>query len=152
MTENEIKMIEKISNLSGDYKCYDNTISHEESLILDRLLTEIQQYRAIGTSTQIFEKIGGLDVELGKYHSIGTIEEFKALKHFESNYEHNLNAERNKAIDEFAERIKKEASDCGWNCQNVYGGSCDFVSCEECEISFLKDIDEIAEQMKGEEE
>ena len=57
MTENEQKIIEKISDLSGDYKCYDNTISHEESLVLDGLLSEIQQYRAIGT-----------------------IEEFKALK------------------------------------------------------------------------
>ena len=43
-------------------------------------LEEIQQYRAIGTPTQIYEKIGGLDVELGKYHAIGTIEELQELK------------------------------------------------------------------------
>lgn len=57
MTENEQKIINKISDLSGDYKCYDNRINHEESLVLDRLLSENQQYRAIGT-----------------------VEEFKALK------------------------------------------------------------------------
>lgn len=57
MTENEQKIINKISDLSGDYKCYDNRINHEESLVLDRLLSEIQQYRAIGN-----------------------VEEFKALK------------------------------------------------------------------------
>lgn len=45
-----------------------------------RLQKELEQYRAIGTPTQIYEKIGGLDVELGKYHAIGTIDEFKALK------------------------------------------------------------------------
>ena len=36
---------------------------------------EIQSYRAIGTPTQILEKIGGLCVELGKYACIGTVEE-----------------------------------------------------------------------------
>ena len=45
-----------------------------------KALEEVQAYRAIGTPTQIYEKIGGLDVELGKYASIGTVEEFKALK------------------------------------------------------------------------
>ena len=55
MTEAEV--IEHISNLAGDYKCWDKKINHEESLILYNLLEEIQQYRAIGT-----------------------VEEFKALK------------------------------------------------------------------------
>lgn len=55
MTENEV--FEHISNLAGDYKCFDEKISHQESLILCNLIEEVQQYRAIGT-----------------------IEEFKALK------------------------------------------------------------------------
>ena len=91
MTENEQKIINKISDLSGDYKCYDNRINHEESLVLDRLLSENQQYRAIGTVEEC-EK--AMDFELAKqdkmlaeviddylkYIKIGTIEEFKALK------------------------------------------------------------------------
>ena len=56
---------------------------------------------------------------------------------------------RNKAITDFAERIKKEAADGGWNCHSVYSGGCDYISCEKCESSFLKEIDEIAEQMKA---
>lgn len=55
MTENEV--FEHISDLAGDYKCFDEKISHQESLILCNLIEEIQQYRAIGT-----------------------VEEFKALK------------------------------------------------------------------------
>ena len=55
MTENEV--FEHIGDLAGDYKCFDEKISHQESLILCNLIEEVQQYRAIGT-----------------------IEEFKALK------------------------------------------------------------------------
>lgn len=57
MTENEVKVIKHINDLSGDYKCYDEKLTHEEALLLDKLLSEIQAYQAIGT-----------------------IEEFKALK------------------------------------------------------------------------
>lgn len=46
-----------------------------------KALEEIQQYRALGlTPTQIYEKIGGLDVELGKYHSLGTVEELRVAR------------------------------------------------------------------------
>lgn len=55
---------------------------------------------------------------------------------------------RNRAIDEFAEKIKKKGIEDGWNCDDVYGNSCGVVSCEECENIFLREIDEIAEQMK----
>ena len=47
MTENEV--LEHVSNLAGDYKCFDEKLTHEESLILCNLIEEIQQYRAIGT-------------------------------------------------------------------------------------------------------
>ena len=40
-------------------------------------LVQVEQYRALGTPTQILERIGGLDVELGKYACIGTVEELK---------------------------------------------------------------------------
>ena len=48
--------------------------------LMDKVVEELTEYRAIGTPTQILEKIGGLCVELGKYACIGTVEEFKALK------------------------------------------------------------------------
>ena len=102
MTENEQKIINKISDLSGDYKCYDNRINREESLVLDRLLSENQQYREIGTVEKIKEELDRLrndnecqglyftleerkalakqSRELSEYKAIGTIEEFKALK------------------------------------------------------------------------
>ena len=47
MTENEV--FEHIGDLAGDYKCFDEKISHQESLILCNLIEEVQQYRAIGT-------------------------------------------------------------------------------------------------------
>lgn len=40
-------------------------------------LEEVEQYKAIGTPTQIYERIGGLNIELGKYACIGTVEELK---------------------------------------------------------------------------
>lgn len=41
---------------------------------------KLVEYEAVGTITQIYEKIGGLDVELGKYHSLGTVEELKEAR------------------------------------------------------------------------
>lgn len=88
--------------------------------------------------------------------AIKALEELKELKnggipiiHGKAELELHDKEIRNKAIDEFAERIKKEAADGGWNCHSVYSGGCDYISCEKCESSFLKEIDEIAEQMKG---
>jgi len=37
----------------------------------------LEQYEFLGTPIQILEKIGGLDVELGKYACLGTVEEFR---------------------------------------------------------------------------
>lgn len=48
-----------------------------------KALEEIQQYRAIGTVEDIqmiFQLCKDLQVMCGKYHEIGTVEEFKALK------------------------------------------------------------------------
>ena len=87
MTENEAikvfnepsKHIRKFSVDGEETICYSTDLVKAFEIAI-QALEEIQQYRAIGTPTQIYEKIGGLDVELGKYHEIGTIEEFKALK------------------------------------------------------------------------
>ena len=53
MTENEVKVIKHINDLSGDYKCYDEKLTHEEALLLDKLLSEVQAYRAIGTVEEL---------------------------------------------------------------------------------------------------
>lgn len=55
---------------------------------------------------------------------------------------------RANAIDEFAEKIKKKGVEDGWNCDDFYGDSCGVISCKECENGFLREIDEIAEQLK----
>ena len=57
MTENEEKIIKRINNLSGDYKCYDEKLTHEEALLLSKLLSKIQQYRNIGTIEECEEAI-----------------------------------------------------------------------------------------------
>ena len=45
-------------------------------------IVEVEQYREIGlTPARIYEKIGALDVELGKYACIGTVEEVTNQKH-----------------------------------------------------------------------
>lgn len=89
--------------------------------------------------------------EIQQYRAIGTVEEIKQFfnENRKAGYKHGYSDGYAKAIDEFAERIKKEASDCGWNCSNIHEGRCKFLSCDKCESLFLKEIDEIAEQMKG---
>lgn len=79
MTENEaIKYLRMATDEVGNEEFSD--VYKEMCKLAIRALEEIQQYRAIGTPEKILEKIGGLDVELGKYACIGTMEEFKALK------------------------------------------------------------------------
>ena len=53
---------------------------------MDKVIDELTEYRAIGTPTQILEKIGGLCVELGKYACIGTVEELQRAKQMEAVY------------------------------------------------------------------
>lgn len=127
MTENEV--FEHISNLAGDYKCFDEKISHQESLILCNLIEEIQQYRAIGT-----------------------VEEFRILKELKNEHRKIGNIEGYnkgyaKAIDEFAEKLKKlyQAYDIDLCLQDN-----DHLSCTDSRIALESYIDEIAEQLKGE--
>lgn len=77
--------------------------------------------------------------EIQAYRAIGTVEEFKALKEKEERFDRNIKMFnsigleiRNKAIDEFAERMKD------WMLEN-YGLS----------EKDIQEIDEIAEQLKG---
>lgn len=51
-SEEESNVIEHISNLSGDFKCYNNQISHKQSLILDNLLQELKEFRKNGITVE----------------------------------------------------------------------------------------------------
>ena len=74
--------VEHIRNLAGDYKCWDDRISREESLILCNLLDELEQYRALGTveelraarDKQVAKKPKGIDSDIcpncGTFNSI----------------------------------------------------------------------------------
>lgn len=55
-------------------------VHNEAKGVIKQALEEVEQYRALGTPTQILERIGGLDVELGKYHCLGTVEELKEAR------------------------------------------------------------------------
>ena len=59
---------------------------------------------------EVFETLDNAGAE-----TIDCLDELKALRHFESNYEHNLNVEYNKAIDEC---ITLFADWYGYNYQN----------------------------------
>lgn len=79
MTENEaIKSLEL---------CKESRIFIPNNIVLDmaiQALEEIQQYRAIGLTPELIEAMQGHNIalinDLGEYQSIGTIDEFKALK------------------------------------------------------------------------
>lgn len=84
--------------------------------------------------------------EYSKFKAIGTVEEFKTLQHFESNYEHNLNAERNKAIDEFAERLKDSLIHNYRHLLKVDTDDFEWLTTDAVGTH----IDKVAEKMKGE--
>lgn len=57
---------------------------------------------------------------------------------------------RNKAIEEFAEAIKSSQNVYTWCCTDSPMEFCGGNGCEMCVLRFKKEIDEIAESMKGE--
>ena len=97
------------------------------------------------SAEKLYTNYSSLLKELEQYRAIGTVEEFEGYKlgdcmndceHYDNCSNYIYSKGYNKAIDEFAERIKQ--------CDVIeYMGS--YVSYEEI-ASF---IDEIAEQMKG---
>ena len=175
MTENEA-----IGQLKYMYKtCMNEKCKHkgqcdlccESKDMAIQALEEIQQYRAIGTVKQ-FEwcKDASHWKELFKdkleqYEAIGTVEEIKS--YFNDNrkagYKHGYSDGYAKAIDEFAERLKEmlkgmqmvelqgedvcPCSESGEECPYINQD----IGCQYCAREHtIKDIDEIAEQMKGE--
>lgn len=57
---------------------------------------------------------------------------------------------RNKAIDEFVNALKNSSNMHKWSCGDMTLEFCNGDDCDECENEFMKEIYEIAEQMKGE--
>lgn len=56
---------------------------------------------------------------------------------------------RNKAIDEFAETVKKSQNAHLWCCRDSALEFCSGDDCKSCMDKFKKQIDEIAEEMRG---
>lgn len=56
----------------------------------------------------------------------------------------------NKAIDEFVNALKNSSNMHKWSCGDMTLEFCNGDDCDECENEFMKEIYEIAEQMKGE--
>ena len=122
--------------------------------MIKELQEEIQQYRAIGTVEDIqliFSLCKDLEIIVKKYEAIGTIEEFKALKENQRKCEECAGCTewmcdcanvRDKTIDEFAERLKEKAEEIMQNPDIM-------LDCKKCTIWKVKDIDEIAEEMRG---
>lgn len=88
------------------------------------------------------EYIEELESEVAEYKTIGTIEEFKALKEKEELFDRNIKMFesiglkiRQKTIDEFVERLKKHEQE-NWIDHQEYG------------ITW-SDIEKIAEEMRG---
>ena len=103
--------------------------------------------------------------EIKQYRAIGTVEEFRNLKYKKnvlpiatikfskedmqkivdekvSQIELNIQEIRNKAIDEFAEALKEKAEEIMKNPDIM-------LDCKKCTIWNVRDIDEIAEQLKA---
>lgn len=89
MTEQitEHMAVEHIRNLAGDYKCWDDRISREESLILCKLLDELEQYRTLGTVEEILKEfniqrdiIATQHETLKEYRNLGTVEELRVAR------------------------------------------------------------------------
>lgn len=63
------KTVEHIKCLAGDYKCYDNTLSHEEALELNEMINELQRLREYHDKwvemTDILRDENGNRLELG---------------------------------------------------------------------------------------
>ena len=158
MSENEaIKVIraKACNDRCTEIHCNDSCMYGKDKCAFDmaiKALEEIQQYRAIGTVEDIqtmkdngsfsaveLAKIAVMLKRLKDYEAIGTVEDIQKVLAFLDGNVANIRA---KAIDEFAEKLKepyKEIltnNDCG-------------IDCKPCLNEFLKEIDDIAEQMKA---
>lgn len=146
MTENEAKnVLDNVWDFAISADDESGDILEKAIDIANKALEEIQQYRAIGT-IEYFKLLQGhyrnLNEICKEYSAIGTIEELQALKENQRKCEECAGCTewmcdcanvRDKAIDEFAERMKELINK--W-----------------IEKGYIRtnSIDEIAEQMKKE--
>lgn len=152
MTENEA--IEELkTSIALAKMCTQNSERKKEIEAYNmaiKALEEIQSYRAIGLTPELIEAMQGHNValinDLGEYQLIGTVEEFKALKEKEHNYDncHNYTCRKKcekdgyaRAIDEFAEEAMKQFTD--FDLKHGY------PTVTDCKV-ILRDV---AEQLKG---
>lgn len=83
--------MEAIKELSYDNTAYGGRCTEEVRRVAIHALSEIQQYRAIGTVEDIEKSMQNVSVLLAEhellklYQSIGTIDEFKALEQSKEN-------------------------------------------------------------------
>lgn len=130
-------------------------------------LEEIQQYRAIGTVEELkslkengafsgieLAQIASMQMKLKEYQSIGTIEEFKVLKENQRKCEDcagctNWNCDcanvRDKAVDEFAERLSNKDNIVKFDIDEVMSSGNFDYNCD----CLRRYIDKIAEEMRG---
>lgn len=154
MTENRcIELLKKMKHIFTE-----TCAKIDENTALDmavEAIKEIQQYRAIGTVEDIqdiYSLCFTLQEIVNKYSEIGTTEEFKNLKensffNFDSLVVRVDKKSYDKAIDEFAERLKSDEFQ-KYNLDMVFETSRD-LSYSHCINSFCEYVDKIAEQMKG---
>ena len=137
--ENEVKCIKKASHCDRD--CLNCELVKEEEPLIESYDMAIQALEKQSMVNEILH-------ELREYSAIGTIEEFKALKEKEERFDRNIKMFneigleiRNKAIDEFAEKLIKHFADWQLSEDNV---QIKYIITQACE-----GIEEITEQMKA---
>lgn len=168
MTEKE----KKITNINTPAIPYGDMSIDEFFQKIYEAFEELGQYRAIGTvkgyecaiqsSIENYNLYREYKEKLQEFKEIGTVEELKALKErndwrdmemYGLGYNQGTidRADElqkcreqgyNKAIDEFAERLKVKAEEILKNPDVM-------SECKKCTIWSVRDIDEIAEQLKG---
>ena len=97
-----------------------------------------------------------LDITFAKGNEqvVAWLEELKALKQGNctnncEHYDSTMEYVRNKAIEEFAERLKTSELAWDWCCYDETNELCGANHCDRCMAEFKEKIDEIAESMKG---
>ena len=140
----EIQQYRAIGTVEQLEWCKD--ASHWKELFKEKL----EQYEAIGTVEDIqmiFQLCKDLQVMCGKYHEIGTVDEFKAYKQGNctnncKHYDSAIEYVRNKAIDEFTHQLKENLNQ---EFPRNYESTRPYFSLENARLI----VDDVAEQMKA---
>ena len=74
----EVEQYRALGTVEGFQSALDSSMEYYNQM--KKYKYKLQDYEALGTPTQICERIGALDVELGKYHCLGTVEELREAR------------------------------------------------------------------------